>query len=151
METHNGRPGKGEAHSPAEASPAEVHSSPVVRAVLIAVGFAALGLGILGAFLPLLPTTVFVLIAAYCFARSSERFYTALLESRHFGPLVRDWQAHRCIARRSKVYAISLIVLTFSITVGLFVSSGFVRAALVVLGASLILYLYRLPTCQTDV
>lgn len=130
--------------------PARLHPSRAARATLATLGFVSLALGVLGIFLPLLPTTVFVLIAAYCFARSSKRFYAALLGSRHFGPVIRRWQAYGCIPLRSKRYAIALILLSFSITTGLFVGSWYARAALIALGASLILYLYRLPTCPAD-
>jgi uncharacterized membrane protein YbaN (DUF454 family) len=125
-----------------------VHRSRAARAFFITVGFLSLALGIIGAFLPLLPTTVFVLLAAYCFARSSERFYTALLTNKHFGPAIRDWQRHRCISQRSKTYAIVLIALSFGITTTGFVESTLSRVLLVLLGAALVVYLYRLPSCR---
>ncbi|MDX1584716.1 MAG: YbaN family protein [Thermoanaerobaculia bacterium] len=62
---------------------------------LLAAGFVSLGLGILGALLPLLPTTVFLLIAAYCFARSSDRFYAMLLGHRWSGPYIRNYRDGR--------------------------------------------------------
>lgn len=120
-----------------------------MRLLYAGVGLLALSLGILGAFLPLLPTTVFVLIAAYCFARSSERFYRALLHSR-FGPAIRKWQAHRCISLRSKIYAIALIVLSFAITVGFFVEALHLRIGLATFGLLLAIYLYSLPTCPPE-
>ena len=89
-----------ELHERAEASPSSTR-----RRVLAAAGFGALALGTVGVFLPLLPTTPFVLLAAYCFARSSPRFYQMLLRHRQFGPIIRDWQDHRCIALRTKVVA----------------------------------------------
>lgn len=124
-----------------------LHRSPVARAFFLSVGFVSLGLGIVGAFVPVLPTTVFVLIAAYCFARSSQRFYTALLSSQHFGPTIRDWQTHRCISRQSKTYAIALIVLSFGLTTSVFVDGTFLRVALIGFAAALVWYLARLPTC----
>lgn len=130
---------------------AGLHPSKAARATLTTLGFLSLGLGVLGVFLPLLPTTVFVLIAAYCFARSSERFYSALLNSKHFGPVVRNWHLHRCIPSRSKAYAVVLILLSFSATTILFISSWYGRAALIALGVSLIAYLYRIPVCPSDI
>jgi len=64
--------------------------------------YASLGLGILGAFLPGLPTTVFILIAAYAASRGSERLHQRLLAHRHFGPLIRNWQQHRAVPRKAK-------------------------------------------------
>lgn len=124
-----------------------VHRSRAARALYLSVGFLSLTLGIIGAFLPLLPTTVFVLIAAYCFARSSERFYTALLSNKHFGPMIRDWQTHRCISRQSRTYAIVLIVLSFGVTTAGFVEGTLLRVVLVALAGALVFYLSSLPTC----
>ncbi|MEM1160041.1 MAG: YbaN family protein, partial [Pseudomonadota bacterium] len=64
-------------------------------------GWAAFGLGLLGAALPLLPTVPFMLLAAFCFARGSERFHRWLMNHPRFGPGIRDWQAHRAISRRA--------------------------------------------------
>ena len=65
----------------------------------------ALALGVLGVFLPLLPTTPFVLLAAFCFSRGSERVERWLLAHPRFGPMVRDWRAHHAVPRRAKQLA----------------------------------------------
>ncbi|HRD85926.1 MAG TPA: YbaN family protein, partial [Rubrivivax sp.] len=65
-------------------------------------GWASLGLGALGAFLPLLPTVPFVILAAFCFARGSARVERWLLDHPRFGPMVRDWRERRAIPRRAK-------------------------------------------------
>lgn len=64
--------------------------------------YASLGLGIVGAFVPGMPTTVFILIAAWAAARGSERLHGWLLAHRRFGPAIRDWQAHGAVSRRAK-------------------------------------------------
>ena len=64
--------------------------------------YASLGLGIVGVFVPGLPTTVFILVAAYAAARGSERLHRRLLAHPHFGPMIRDWQAHGAVSRRAK-------------------------------------------------
>ena len=64
--------------------------------------YASLGLGLLGMFLPGLPTVPFVLLSAFAAARGSERLHRRLLEDPRFGPMIRDWQAGRSVARRAK-------------------------------------------------
>ena len=73
-------------------------------------GFVFLGLGLVGVFLPLLPTTPFVLLAAACFAQSSERMHRWILANETFGPMVRDWEQNRCVSCRVKVIAIASMV-----------------------------------------
>ena len=64
--------------------------------------YASLGLGIVGIFVPGLPTTVFVLISAWAAARGSERLHRWLHAHPRFGPAIRDWQAHGAVSRRAK-------------------------------------------------
>lgn len=68
--------------------------------------YVALGLGIVGVVVPLMPTTVFILIAAYCAARGSDTLHRKLLEHRVFGPMIRDWQATGSVSRKAKYMAI---------------------------------------------
>ena len=82
------------------------------RGLYLVAGFTALGLGILGIPLPLLPTTPFLLLAAVCFARGSERWHRWLMTHEHFGPPIHAWQEHRAIPRQVKWLAsVSLLVL----------------------------------------
>ena len=75
------------------------------RGLFMVMGTVFLGLGVLGAVLPILPTTPFVLVAAWCYARGSVRLHRWLLSTRMFGPLIRRWQADRSITLRSKIVA----------------------------------------------
>lgn len=79
-------------------------------------GFAALGVGIVGIFVPLLPTTVFVLIAAWAFARSSERWHTWLLEHPRFGHVLRAWRDHHAMPRRAKRAALLTLAASYVVT-----------------------------------
>jgi uncharacterized membrane protein YbaN (DUF454 family) len=81
-----------------------------MRIVWLTLGLASLALGGLGVALPLLPTTPFVLLAAYCFARSSRKLHDWLLDNRTFGKAIRDWRAHRAISRRSKAIRLQYII-----------------------------------------
>jgi uncharacterized membrane protein YbaN (DUF454 family) len=68
-------------------------------------GIILTGIGIIGAFLPLLPTTIFLIMAAWCFSRSSPRFEAWLLNHRQFGPPLRAWRSSGAIPRRAKYLA----------------------------------------------
>lgn len=81
--------------------------SPMLRYVLLAVGWLSVALGMIGIFLPVLPTTPFLLLAAACFARSSPRFYHWLVEHPRLGPLIRDYLEGNGIPLKGKVYAIA--------------------------------------------
>lgn len=70
-----------------------------------------LGLAILGVLLPILPGTPFVLLSAWFFARSSEKWHRRLLDSELTGPVIRDWEENQCMSCRLKVFAILSMVL----------------------------------------
>ena len=127
------------------AAPGE-HRSRWMRGLFLAAGTAALALGLLGIFLPLLPTTPFVLLAAACYARGSRRFYDWLLAQRTFGPIVYEWQQHRSIPYRTKITAIVLMSLTLATSIVFFVKPLWLKAALAVMGVGLAVWLYRMPS-----
>ena len=77
------------------------------RHLYLMAGFVSIGLGAIGAFLPLLPTVPFMILAAFCFARSSPRLEAKLLDHRQFGPHIRRWREHGAISRRGKVAALA--------------------------------------------
>ena len=91
--------------------------SSLRRAVWFAIGVAALALGAVGVFLPLLPTTPFVLVAAFAFGKSTPVVAAWLESSRTFGPVIADWQAHGAIAPRAKALAMAMMVAVFLFSV----------------------------------
>ena len=80
-------------------------SAGMVRLGYLVAGFVLLALGIIGAFLPLMPTTIFVILAAGCFARSNRRIEDWLLNHKSFGPTIKAWRAEGAISRRGKTLA----------------------------------------------
>ncbi len=129
-----------------ETAPHPEHGSPVVRALFLVAGVVSLSLGIAGVFLPVLPTTPLVLLAAACFARSYRPFHEWLIGHRLFGPIVKEWQEHRSIPRRTKAVAIATMAMTLGASIVFAVEPRWLKAALGALGVVLAVWLYRLPS-----
>ena len=110
-------------------------------------GFVFLALALVGVFLPLLPTTPFVLLAAACFAQSSERMHRWILANETFGPMVRDWEQKRCVSCRVKVIAIASMVVVGGFSIFLVLDTmawRLVGGALLLTGSLVVL---GLKTC----
>jgi uncharacterized membrane protein YbaN (DUF454 family) len=87
-----------------------------MRYIWAAIGLIAVVLGLLGVLLPLLPTVPFLLLAAFCFARSSERLHAWMMEHPTLGPPILDWQQNGAISRRAKKLATISVVAVFSLS-----------------------------------
>lgn len=90
--------------------------NPAARYALLAIGWLSVALGVIGIFLPVLPTTPFLLLAAACFMRSSRRFYLWLVNHRQLGPWIVDYLEGQGIPLKGKVYAIGLMWLSIGIS-----------------------------------
>lgn len=87
------------------------------KKLLTFLGILSLVLGIIGAFLPILPTTPFVLLSAWLFARSSEKFHRKLLNHKIFGKLIKDFQEDKSIPMHAKIISISSMWVTLLISI----------------------------------
>lgn len=90
-----------------------------MRLLWLILGLTSLALGAVGVFLPILPTVPFMLLAAFCFSKSSERLHHWLLKHPKFGPSIEDWQRNGAINRRVKHYATISIFAAFGISLAL--------------------------------
>lgn len=117
-----------------------------LRALWLTAGGVALWLGFIGIFLPLLPTTPFVLLAAFCFSRGSARWEAWLLAHPRLGPLVRDWRATRAVPLRAKQWATGMMAV--SCTVAWFAIGSAWRVMPALCCAVVAAWLWHLPTRQ---
>ena len=116
------------------------------RAVLVAAGLLALLLGLLGAVLPGLPTTPFILLAAACFAQASPRLHSWLVQHRWLGPMVRDWEAHRSMPLRIKWLASGMMALMVGVSAWQLAERPIVQAVVLVAGLIGCVVVWRIPT-----
>lgn len=126
----------------------QLHTRRSVRAVLIAVGLALTGLGIAGVVLPLLPGMPFLILAAACFARSSDRFYNWLLNHRLVGPPLHAWRRHRRIPRWVKPRAIAAVLLAFGLSAWLALDDPWLRAGWVAFGLAVAGFIAWIPSYE---
>lgn len=120
------------------------------RSIYKPLGALALALGAVGLVLPVLPTTPFVLLAAWFFARSSEHWHQRLLASELFGPMIRNWEERRCISQRARLVGLVSMLLAGSASIAFALSNPWARLAtafLLVVGAASLL---AIPTCRDE-
>ncbi len=122
------------------------HESRLVRGLFLGAGLAFVAIGVVGIFLPVLPATPFLLLAAACFARGSARFYNWLLNNRTFGPTILEWRRHRSIPWRTKMFAIVLMSGTLAVSIVFYVEDAWLQRALGALGVLLAAWLYSVPS-----
>ena len=112
------------------------------------VGTMALILGIIGAFIPVLPTTPLILLAAWCYIRSSKKFYEWLINNERFGKTIEDYHEGRGITKNTKIRAIGMMWLMITISAYFFITSIPIIAFLYLIAVSVTFYLYRQPTLE---
>lgn len=114
------------------------------------VGVLFLLLGAIGAVLPLLPTTPFVLLAAWCFARSSPRMHAWLLKSPLFGPVLRNWEENRCMPRNARRVALIMMLGVGTSSVLFFVPGIPLKIMGILLIATGCMVVLRIPVCACE-
>lgn len=121
-----------------------------IRVLLIACGTLCVVLGVLGIFVPVLPTTPLLLLAAICYARSSERFYHWLLNNRWFGEYIKNYREGRGIPLRIKILTLIALWLTIGFATLRVVSVWWVQFILLGVAVGVTIHLVRITTFKRD-
>jgi len=121
------------------------YRNPVARYVLLVIGWISVTLGIIGIFLPVLPTTPFLLLAAACFVRSSRRFYDWLVTHPRLGPWFRDYLEGKGIPLKGKVYAITTMWISIGVSCWL-VPMFWARIGMLTSATLVSIYILRMKT-----
>ena len=109
-----------------------------MRVLWLIGGLLSLLLGLVGVFLPLLPTVPFLLLTAFCFARSSDRLHDWLMTHPRLGPPIHDWRSRGAIGKRAKLAATVSVFATFGISLALGLSATILGIQAITLGAVMI-------------
>jgi len=118
------------------------------RVFFLVSGFVSLGLAILGIFLPVLPTTPFLLLSAYCFSRSSKKWHQWLLKHKHFGKIIRDYNERRGVSLKIKIFAISFLWITILFSVVVVVEPIVLDFLLITIATFVTIHILKLQTLR---
>jgi uncharacterized membrane protein YbaN (DUF454 family) len=118
----------------------------IKRNLLITGGTLSTGLGVAGIFIPILPTTPFLLLAAYCYMRSSDRLYHWLLNNRLFGAYITNYIEGRGMPLRTKIFTILLLWVTIGLTIAFAVQNLAIRIILILIAVGVTLHISLIKT-----
>jgi len=122
----------------------------VRKAILIFTGTVCVGLGVLGMFLPLMPTTVFLLLAAYCYSHSSERFHAWLLNNRWCGKYIQNYRSGRGISLKQKVSTTAFLWASIGLSIWMLGSGLWMTLLLLAIAAGVTIHILWLRTYQPE-
>ena len=118
--------------------------------VFVVLGWTAISLGIIGIFLPLLPTTVFLLLGSYFFMKGSPKLNEKLLNNKYLGTYIRNYRENKGMPLRAKISAIFLLWTSISLTIIYFVDNLFIQILLFAIAIGVSTYLSRLKTIKVS-
>ncbi len=125
-------------------------SGKLKRRFFVIVGTIAVGIGVVGIIVPVLPTTPFLLLAAICYMRGSQRLYNALLCNRFIGSYVRNYLEGRGMSRKMKVWTLSLLWVAIVCTAALATDSLIIRIILVVVLTGVTIHILTVKTAKKN-
>lgn len=118
------------------------------KVLFLALGLLSLVMAILGIFLPLLPTTPFLLLSAYLFAKSSTKLYNWLLRTKYFGKIIKDYKAQEGVAPGIKVFALIFLWTTILATILFFFSPWYLDLILILIASLVSYHILKLKTLK---
>jgi len=124
----------------------EIISNKFFRYLLIIAGTIFLVFGIIGIFLPILPTTPFLLLAAACYARSSQRFYNWLMNNKWFGNYIKNYRDGRGVPLKFKIFTISLLWITILFSIYYVVDNFWVEVILFMIAVGVTIHIITIKT-----
>ncbi len=116
------------------------------RVIFLILGWLSLLLGVLGIFLPILPTTPFAILAAYFFSKSSKKLHNWLLNQKHLGPMISNWESHGVIRPRAKILATVTMTLLFSYTLIFVPIAVWIKIVVSFIGISVMAFIWTRPS-----
>ena len=115
------------------------------RIFLLSLGWVCVGLAFIGIFLPGIPTTPFLIVALWAFAKSSKKFHSWLLNHKRFGPILRNWENHKVVPKNAKILMVILQIIAV-IIVHYSLDNIFITTGLSVLLICVAWYVISLPS-----
>lgn len=122
----------------------------IKRTFWLLFGLLSLLLGIVGVFLPLLPTTPFILLSAYCFSKSSKRLHLWLLNHKLFGPLISDWEKHGVIRYKTKCIATASMLLLVSYPLIFLAFNLWIKLIVIITILSVLIFIWTRPSSPIE-
>ncbi|HET55941.1 MAG TPA: DUF454 domain-containing protein [Ignavibacteria bacterium] len=128
----------------------KITTNTALKIFLIIAGWFFVSLGMIGIFLPVMPTTIFLIIAAACFARSSEKFYNWLITNKYLGKFIRNYRVHRGMPLKAKIIAILMLNIAIGYSAIFAVTLLWVKILLFGIAIGVTIYLISLKTISSE-
>ena len=120
----------------------------IKKALLVSSGTLSLGIGFVGIFIPLLPTTPFLLLAAACYIRGSKKSYNLLIKNKLFGEYIINYQEGRGIPFKIKIITILILWLTISVSIIMYISNLIIQILLFIIAIAVTIHLIKIKTLK---
>lgn len=121
----------------------------IKKIIYIALGYLFVGLGIIGIFLPIMPTTIFLIIAAAFFARNSEHLYNKLISHKKFGKMIKDYRENRGMPLKAKIISISMLTAAIMYSIFFAVNHVWLKILLAAICIGVSIYIISLNTIES--